>query len=444
MKRLLLPLLAFALIAAPVRAAEIQEVESRGGIKAWLIEDHKLPLVAMSFAFRGGVEQDPPAKQGLAQLTMSLLTEGAGPYDAAAFQQELAGHSISLGFGAGRDALEGRLKMLSADKDRGFELLHLALSKPHFDPEDLDRLKSIQLAALKGQLGSPDWQARYALFRHIFGNHPYGERRLGSIKTLSGLTREDVRDFAADHLARGNLVIAVAGDMTPHELAVTLDRVFGDLPLRVRQHGIGEVEWPRDTRTILVPREGTQTELLFALPGPKRDDSGWYAAEIANYILGGGGFSSRLMQDVRESRGLTYGITTTLVPMEHGGIIIGEASTDNPKTGEAWSTALATMRRFYDDGVTDKDIAGAKDYLTGSLPLLMTSTDQIAALLVQIQLDRLGIDYLERRNKLIRNVTADDVSDAIHRWFNPNKLSLGMAGSPQGVMPDVTQPAVRN
>jgi zinc protease len=426
------------------QATEIKEVKSPNGIKAWLVEDHKLPLVSMQFAFRGGVEQDPISKQGLATLTMDLLDEGAGPYDAAAFQQQLSDHSVQLKFEASRDALMGSIKTLSQDRDTAFDLLHLALTQPRFDADAIERQRSQQLTSLRMLFGNPEWQARHALYQYIFGKHPYGERHLGTIQTLAGLTQADIKNFAAAHLAQGNLVIAAAGDISPRELAPLLDKVFGGLPKRPKLVPITDFVWPQQAAVILLPREGTQTNLLFAMPGPKRSDKDWYAAEIANYILGGGGFSSHLMQDVRDKKGLTYGINTGLSPMEHGGVILGEAATDNPKTAQAWDIAQDTMRRFYDEGVNEKEVEAAKDYLTGALPLAMTSTDKIASVLTDIQLEHLGRDYLANRNDLLRQVSVDDVNQAIHRWFNPDGLTLTMVGKPEGIVPTQTQDLTRN
>ena len=414
-------------------ATDVQEVESRGGIKAWLVEDHKLPLIAMGFAFRGGVEQDPADKQGLATLTMNLLTEGAGPYDAAAFQKKLADHSITLHFGAGRDALNGSLKALSADRHEAFNLLALALTQPRFDAKDFERLRGEQLTALRTQLADPGWQARYALLHNVFRGHPYGGRRLGTTQTLAAITCDDIRGFSASHLARDNLVVAVAGDIPAAELGAALDQIFGKLPRRADLVPISEIEWPQNVARILVPREGTQTELLFAMPGPKQDSSDWYAVQIANYALGGGGFSSRLMQDVRDKKGLTYGISTELAPADHAGMIVGQAATDNPKTREAWEIAQATMRRFYDDGATLGEVNSAKDFLTGSLPLALTSTDKIAGALVTLQLERRDPNYLDKRNDLFRNVSLDEVNIAIRHWFNPDRLTLAMVGKSDGM-----------
>lgn len=436
--------LLFMTCVTGAHATTIQEVTSPSGMKAWLVEDHKLPLIAVQFAFRGGVEQDPADKQGLSNLTMNLLTQGAGTYDAASFQQELADHSIGMSFEASRDVLIGNVKTLSSEKDKAFELLQLALAQPRFENVDIERLRSQQLTSLRQQLGNPSWQGRYALFQYVFGDHPYGERRLGSSATLAAIMQDDIRKFAAQHFAQDNVVIAVAGDITPAELATMLDHVFGSLPKQAALITVADIDWPKEPASILVPREGTQTDILFAMPGPKRDDADWYAAEIANYILGGGGFASRLMQEVRDKNGLTYGIDTGLSPMEHGGLIAGKAATDNPKTAKALDVTLQTMKQFYEQGVTDSDVQKAKDYLTGSLPLALTSTDKIAGALVALQLDHLGRDYLDRHRDYVRAVTTDDVNKAIRRWFNPAVLSFSMVGKPDGLQPTQTRELVRD
>jgi zinc protease len=440
---LLILLILFTCLTASAQAADIREVISPSGIKAWLVEDHKLPLVALHFAFRGGTEQDPADKQGLANLTMNLLSQGAGSYDAAAFQQQLADHSIEMAFGAGRDSVSGSLKALSSDKAKAFELLSLALTQPRFDAKDVERLRAMQLTGIRQQLGDPNWQARYALLTHIYGAHPYGERRLGSEASLAAISRADIASFAAHHMARDNLIIAVAGDMTVEELSATLDRVFGALPAHAQLAPIEDAAFPGDNSVTVVRREGVQSNLMFALAGPKRNDPSWYATEIANYILGGGGFSSRLMQDVRDKKGLTYGITMGLSASEHSGLIIGEADTDNARTGEAWKISLETMHNFYDNGVTAKEIGGAKDYLTGSLALALTSTDKIASILVNLQLERLGIDFLSRYSDLIRQVSADDVAHAIERWFNPDRMVLVAVGKPDDLSSTQTKDQVR-
>ena len=445
MKRVLLILALCLFAAVPAYASvDIQQVTGdKTGVKAWLVEDHKLPIVALSFAFQGGSEQDPADKQGLANLTMNALTEGAGTLTASAFQQQLADHSNTLSFGAERDEIDGGLKSLSADKQTAFTLLHLALAKPRFDAKDIERLRAQQLAEMRQQFANPEWQARYALLSQLFAGHPYDQRHLGTVQSLQSLTRDDIKNFAARHLAQDNVTVAVAGDITPAELSAALDKIFADLPAHAQLAPISDVRETSDTPTILVRREGTQTDLLFAMPGPKRDDPDWYAAEIANYIIGGGGFSSRLMHDVRDKKGLTYGIETGLAPSQHSGLIIGQVAVDNPKMAEAFDTMRDTMRRFHDEGPTPREIGAAKDYLTGSQPLALTSTERIAGALVSMQRDNLGSDYLDRYPEFIRNVTAKDIARVIDRWFNPDKITWVMVGKPENVTPTQIKDTVK-
>ena len=444
MKKILILLCFFALwLPATANAVDVQEVRGpKSGIRAWLVENHKMPIVAMRFAFEGGVEQDPADKQGLATLMSGALTEGAGPYDAAAFQQQLADRSISIGFGAERDQISGGLKCLSADKEKAFELLRLSMTEPRFDVADIERLRAEQLSGIRRQFSDPGWQARNALLSQLFTKHPYSQRRLGTLQTLPSITRKDILDFAAKHLARETITVAVAGDMTPDELAAALDKIFADLPAKAQIKPIADIPEIKKMPTALVRREGTQTEMLFALPGPKRNDPDYYATEVANYILGGGGFASRLMQEVRDKKGLTYGISTYLSPSEHAAIVGGSAAVVNPKAAEALNVILETMRRFHDVGPMPREVAAAKDFLTGAMPLALTSTDKIASFLVTMQREKLGRDYLDRYEKLIRSVSDNDIQRVLERFFNPDKMTIVMVGKPKGVVPALVKDTV--
>lgn len=439
----LILLVGIALPPSKALATEVVEVASRTGVKAWFVEDHSQPIIAVRFAFRGGVEQDSADQQGLAELTMNLLSEGAGDRDAAAFQKTLADHSISLSFSASRDALEGGLKCLSEDKTLAFQLLHDALTKPRFDTASFDRLRERQRAALRSQLGSPEWQVRYSLFQHIYGDHPYGYRRLGTERSLAALSPNDVKKFYNRHLARDNLVIGITGDIGRQELMRMLDGVFRDLPERARLNTVRDIRLVEDHATIVSAREGMQTSLLFALPGLRRDDPDWYAAEVANYIVGGGGFSSRLMHKVRDEKGLTYGISTGLSAMDHGALILGQAATKNADAGEALRLIRSTLQDAVDDGVSDAEVDQAKDFLIGSLPLALTSRDKIADVLVSFQLDKRGRDYLTRRVALLRAVSRADVERVLKKYFAPDKMVVSLVGKPDGVTASENRPLVR-
>jgi zinc protease len=408
--------------------APVQEVVSAKGVRAWLIEDHKLPVIALSFAFRGGVEQDPADRQGLGVLTMAMLTQGAGAYDERAFQQQLFDNALGLRFSAGRDAVGGGLKTLGETKAKGFELLRLALTQPRFDADSLARAKDRQIAQQKATESTPEWQARYALFRAAFGDHPYAYRSLGTAESVGAIDPAALRAYARQHFARDNLVVAVAGAISAKELRGVLDRVFGALPAKAQLAALPPMPWPQAAGEHRVPRAGTQVQVLFAVPSLKREDPAWYAAEVANYILGGGGFASRLMSKVREDEGLTYGIRTTLAPMDLGGLVIGGFATENAKA----ERALELTRAVWDDlvarGPTDDEVESAKAYLAGSMPLALSSTDAIAGRLVGLQLDHQPIDSLEAYESQIERVTSDQVRDALRRFFDPAKAQTVLVG----------------
>jgi len=432
--------LSFTLFFAPnlARAANpaIVEVTSKHGIKAWLVEDHKLPLVSLRFSFAGGVETDPAGKQGLAVLAASLLTQGAGPYDDRAFQDRLAARSIHMDINATRDYVQGEVKTLSRSKDEAFRLLGLALTKPRMDGPAFERVRDGQLTAIKTQLSSPAWQGRVALYGYLFANHPYGYRSLGTMESVPQLTKGDAAAFVKQHLAKDTLAVSVVGAISQAELAVALDNIFAALPEKAAPDSIAQVAWPSQSKSIMVAREGTQTNILWAWPMMRRADPDWYAAEIANYILGGGGFISRLMKAVRGKDGLTYGIGTGLADMQKASMLTGSVATDNDKVGEVLSLVKAEAQALYDKGATQEEVAAAQDYLTGSQPLALTSTDDIAGVLLAIQNEKLGRDYLETRASLYRAVTRDDVNRVIKKWFNPEAMSLSLVGKPEGFVAD--------
>lgn len=437
-RKLSLALFLFGLIVtSPAWAApKVVEVTSPGGIKAWLVEDHKLPLISAQFAFRGGVERDPSDKQGLAVLSMGLLSEGAGPYDAQAFQDRLAQLSIQMGFDAGRDALGGRVKTLRRNRAEAFRLLGLALTQPRLAEDDFTRVRDQQITVMRFQTAKPEWQARYALYQHVFAEHPYSYRSLGSAQSLMRLTRADAAAFLQQHMAKDNLLVSVVGALSPRELGALLDQAFGKLPERSAPDAVASVVWPAAPKSIRVKREGTQTNVLIAGPMLPREDPDWYAVEIANYILGGGGFVSRLMKAVREEEGLTYGIGSFLAPMDKASMVLASFSADNDKVARALDRVKAVWKTFFEKGVRESEVEAAKDYLTGSQPLALSSTDAIAATLLSMQMERLGPDYLAHRNDLIRKVTVEDVARVIAKWFNPSGLSMSVVGVPAGIIAD--------
>ena len=423
-------------LALPVQAAQVQEVTSKHGIKAWLIENHSTPVVALQFAFRGGVEQDTEAQQGLSRLLADMLTEGAGKRDARAYQQALADHGASFGLEAGRDVIAGSLYSLTMELPAVAGLAHDALTRPRFDNAALARLRQRQGGAVEAQLADPEWQARRLLYSVVYPNHPYAYRSLGTAASIKDITTADLRAAFKQRFARDNLLVAAVGDVSPERLAVLLDTIFGALPEMAQLRPVADIAAPVQGSTMHISQEGGQTYLLFAAPGIKRDDPDWHAASLLNYILGGGGFQSRLMQEVRTERGLTYGIDTSLIAMDHNGLIVGDATTDNAKAGEAWDTTRDVWQEVYEDGVTEDELKAAKDYLIGALTTNFTSSGAIAQMLLTIQKDGLPKDYLDQRAAMLRAVTLDAVNRVARRLLDPARLTLVAVGMPQGIKAD--------
>lgn len=420
--------LGFLLAALPAGAVTVEKVTSPGGIEAWLVQDHANPTIALEAGFRGGAAHDPAGKSGLATMVAALLDEGAGPYSSQAFQQILEDKVISLGFSASRDSFTGTVKTLSENRDTAFDLFRLSLTQARFDKEPVERIRGQLLTGLIRESQSPGAQASRRLFGDAFAGHPYAHSPSGTVESVKAISTADLKSFTKAQLTRDRLVVAVVGDITPDELARRLDQVFGALPAQGPFGATPEAHAAPKPGLVMIPKDNPQTTALFALPGIRRDDPDWYAAYVVNYILGGGGFSSRLTEEVREKRGLAYSVTSYLVPYAHGGLILGSVATQAARFPESVELIKAEFRRMRDDGPTEKELADAKTYLNGSFPLQQDSTSSIASLLIQMQENHLGQDYLDRRGALMEAVTMDDARRVAKRLLDPESLSFVAVG----------------
>jgi len=419
--------------AGLVLAVEIERVKSSGEIEAWLVRDHTNPIISMRFAFRGGSALDPENLGGLASMAAALLDEGAGDINSQAFQSTLEDLVISLRFDARRDALGGRLVSLTENRVTAFNLLKLALTRPRFDPEPVERIRSQILAGIRQDSENPGAIASKSLFKRLFPSHPYGRFRSGTAKSVAAITRDDLVAFASSRMAKNNLKIGVVGDITAQSLAAVLDDVFGGLPDTAAPWDIPEAEPHSDGRTQVVEKDIPQSSIVFADRGLKRKHPDFYTAYLMNYVLGGGGFTSRLYDTIRDKRGLAYSVYSGLHPLERAGLIFGGAGTTNAKVSETLSLLRQEWARMADNGVTEQELADAKTYQTGSYPLRFASSGSIAAMLVGIQMEDLGIDYMDRRNSLIEAVTLEDVNRVAKTLLRPDRLSIVVVGKPNGV-----------
>ncbi|MGP1396490.1 MAG: M16 family metallopeptidase [Inquilinaceae bacterium] len=429
--RLAVAAVAFVLLMAPAGAVEVQRVVSPLGIEAWLVESPTVPVISMEFAFRGGSAQDPAGKEGRANLVSVLLDEGAGDLDSQAFQQSLTDAAISLRFTGGVDAFYGSLSTVVAKADTAFDLLHLALTEPRFDDEAVERMRAAVLSDIRRRVGDPEWMARRAYFDAAFPNHPYGRPSRGTVDTLQALEVADLREFVETRFTRDSLVVGVAGDISAERLAVVLDAVFGALPPASGAAAEVPAMAPLASGSaILVERDGPQSIMLTAQPGIDRADPDYYAASVVNHILGGGGFESRLTQEIREKRGLTYGIRSGFLDFEHANLLVVNSDMSNANVAEALSILKREWRAMAQHGPTEEELDDAKTFMTGSFPLQFTSSDRIAGMLVTMQLDSLGIDYIDRRNALIEAVTLDQARRVAAALLDADALTTVVVGAP--------------
>lgn len=428
--------MALSLLAADTaqsQSSRITEVTSPGGIKAWLVHDTTLPLIAFEFAFLGGAAQDGPEHAGLANLASSLLDEGAGPMDSDAFQRALADHAVELHFDAGRDEMRGSLRTLSENRDKAFELLRLAVNEPRFDGEAVERIRASQLAMLRRRSTEPNAIANDRWFALAFPGHPYGRPVDGTLDSVAKLTREDIAGFIGKTFARSNLRVAVVGDISAEELGKRLDEVFGKLPAQATLTPVANVT-PQKIGTVeVIPLDVSQSVVVMGTGGLERRDPDFIPAYVLNHILGGSAFSSRLFKEVREARGLAYSVYSYQVALSHVGLWFAGTATKNERAAESISLITHEFGQILKDGPTAKELEEAKSYLMGSYALRFDTSSKVAGQLLQIQLDELGIDYIDRRNALIAAVTLDDLKRVAGRLATAKDALTVVVGKPVGL-----------
>lgn len=420
------------LVTGPAAAVDIQEVTSPGGIKAWLVEERSIPFSALEIRFRGGGSLDRPGKRGAVNLMTALLEEGAEDLDAQGFAAERDALAASYGFDVHRDALSVSARFLTENRDEAIALLRSALTAPRFDQDALDRVRDQVLTVIRSDDTDPDTVASRRFNALAFGDHPYATSIDGTVESVSALTRNDIVTAYKDVIARDRVYVGAAGDISAEELGLLLDTLLGGLP---------EVEapLPNDAEVLLtggvtvVPFETPQSVAIFGHVGIPRDDPEFFPAFVANHIFGASGLQSRLSIEVREKRGLTYGIGAYLASFDLAQLVIGQVASANERIAEAIEVTREEWARVAADGVTEDELDEAKAYLTGAYPLRFDSNASIARIMVGMQMDDLGLDYVKTRNGKVNAVTADDVRKVARRLYRPQDLHFVVVGEPEGI-----------
>jgi zinc protease len=421
-------------LPAAARAITVRTVAGPSGVETWLSEEHALPMIAANISFPAGSAYDPTDKPGLANMTASLIDEGAGDLASDAFKQALESRGIRFAAQADRDYIEVTLTTLKENADEAFRLAALAFGHARFDPEAVERVRAEILASLKQEDEDPSRAAVKNWYGTYFGTHPYGRPPQGTPAGIAPIKPEDIKAFAADHFVRGGIKVAVSGDINEVQLKKYLQQLFTSLPAKIvpaaaKPSSLGTP----GTRTVV--RNEAAPVAIFGFAGPMRADPDFIPAFVTNYIFGGGSFSARLMDEVRDKRGLTYGISTQLEDFRAASIIVGNVQSDKTKILTALDVTKSEMARFAKDGATQKELDDAKTYLTGSFPLGLDSNAKIARTLNAYQRSGLAADYVVKRNGLIQAVTLNQVNAMAKKYYDPAKLVIVIAGTPAPQQP---------
>jgi zinc protease len=413
----------------PARAATIQNIDLGKHAEVWFTEDHTVPIVTINISLPAGSAYDPPGKAGLAAFAAAMMDEGAGPLDSKGFHQALGDKAIGFSARVERDYLVISITTLKENAPEALHLLQLVLTHPHFDAEPLARVRTQIIQSLQQDEVEPARVSSRAFMRDFFGTHAYAHPTDGEIATISSITAADLRGFARSHWVSQGLKVAVAGDIT----APVLQKLLGTTFTPVSGHAppplppVGRLGQPGVHVMALAVPQPTAT---FGLPGIMRTDPDFIPGYVANYILGGGGFSSRLTDEIRVKRGLTYGISTSLSAMNRASIWVGSVATRADAIRQTVQVVKDTMANFADNGPTQAELDDAKTYLTGSFPLAFASNSGTAAQLGTFQRQNLDIGYVGRRNGLIQAVTLADLKRVSKRLFDPARLTVVIGGSP--------------
>jgi len=416
---------------------DVQVLKAAGGAEAWLVEDHTVPVVSLNFSFDGGLAYDPDDKPGVGRLVSILLDEGAGDMLSQKFQGKLSDNAISMSFTAGRDAFYGEMRTLAKNREMAFDMLRMALTQPRFDADAITRMQNANASEIRTNMGDPAWLIARTFNGMLFEGHYYANPGFGNLLSMTTINRKDLQDFVREQFARNVLKVSIAGDITKADAQAAVDKIFGSLPATAAQVDTPEATLKYPGKTVLLPLDTPQTFIMMGEQGVKRGDKDWEAAMVMNYILGGSSFGARLMNSIREKRGLTYGVYSSLTSMSHAAIIQANMSASNDKVPEALSLLKSEWAEMAKDGPTAQELEDAKSYITGSLYLELTSTQEIASAMNDMQRDNLGPDYINNRNAVINALSIEDIKRMAAQLLKADDLTTILVGQPKNINVDI-------
>lgn len=425
--------LIFAIIttlSGPAHAMKIQTIKSPGGIEAWLVEEHAVPMMAMRFAFEGGSSQDPTGNEGLANFLSAMLDEGAGDLKSREFQERMEEISMRMRYEDSKDAFYGNFETLTGNRDEAAKLLKLAINNPRFDTDAVERIRQQLQAALAYAARNPEKVALNEWYAVAFEGHPYARPSAGTEETVAKIGGDDLEGYRKRIFAKDTLKVVAVGDINAEQLGALLDEVFGDLPATADLVAVSKTSPVAGGREKVVEMNVPQSVAVFGLGAMERKDPDFIPTFVLNHILGGGGFASKLMEEVREKRGLAYSVYTYVYPYQHTSIFSGSVATRNEAIGESLDVIREEFKQMAENGPTQTELDNAKKYLIGSYPLRFDTNAKIASQLLGLRMDDFGPEYIDNRNDMMAAVTLDDVKRVAKRLLETDDLIVTIVGKP--------------
>lgn len=419
--------------ATAAQAMKIQDITTVGGIKAWLVEEHSVPLMAMRFAFKGGSTQDPAGKEGVAHFLTGMLDEGAGDLDSQTFQGRMEELAMRMSFEDGKDQLYGSFETLTENRAATVALFKLALNKPRFDADAHERVRAQLLSSLSAAARNPDSVASERWLKLAFPDHPYGRPAQGTPASLKAIVPADLENYRKNIFSRDSLRVVIVGDITAADAKSLVDDVFGGMAAKGALAPVAAVVPKPAEKVQVIEMNVPQSVARFGIGAMGRKDKDFMAAYVLNHIIGGGGFSARLMEEVREKRGLAYSVYSYLQPFDHASLFAGGVATKNEQMAQSLDIIRAELKRMAEEGPTAKELEGAKSNLTGSFALRFDTNSKIASQLMYFLAEDLGIDYVDKRNAEVDAITLDDVKRVAKRLLVIDDLFITVVGKPTGM-----------
>jgi zinc protease len=423
----LLVCVAGALQAGP----QIQSWDTESGARVLFVESPELPMVDVTLVFDAGSARDGE-RSGLASMTAAMLSQGAATWNADEVAERLESVGATFSASVDRDKATVSLRTLTREPamDTAIETVAAIVGQPSFPASDLERMRQNRLISLRQDDESPRTVGQKALFRKVFGTHPYGADPAGTVASITAIGRDDLVDFYQRYYTSANALVAIVGALDRAAAQALANRITAGLPKGERQPPLPGVP---DLQVGVMERisfPSSQSTVLAGQPGMRRDDPDYFALYVGNHILGGSGLVSLLMNEIREKRGLSYSTYSYFLPLAQPGPFLMGLQTKNDQADAAQQVMLDTLRRFIDQGPTEAELTAAKRNITGGFPLRIASNSDIVGYLAMIGFYGLPLDYLDRFTDRIEGVSADQIKDAFARRVDPDRLAIVVVGGP--------------